>query len=262
LRPATRPGAPAPGADSDVSAGGLVRVALPDTPRAVALTCATCHMRVSAERRLIIGAGNDRLDLGRLMNDGLPATHPSLALARAAWGPGRVDVTTPGGGDPLSIPDLRPIKWQSALHHGASLKRTDETALAIRIETLIITAYGGAVRPPREVALGLALYLRSLGDQLPEPPSNDLFAARCAGCHRPPGLSGPAVTQAHGGVDMSHAQSAERGTGGYRVPSLRGVATRGVFFHDGSARSLETVLERAAIPPAERPALRAYLSRL
>lgn len=237
--------------------GGLVQVALADGSRVVALSCATCHVRDG-----IVGAGNHRLDLGRLMNDGLPATDPALKLARQAWGRGRVDVTTADGSDPVLIPDLRPIRWQTHLHHGASVRNSDELALAVRIETLIITAHGGAVRPPREIALGLALYLRSLGDQLPPVGrAPEAFAKQCAGCHQPPGYAGPPIAADHAGTDPFHARSAERGTGRYRVPSLRGLSTRGgPLLHDGSAPDLHSLLERFSA--TDRTQLLSFLATL
>jgi mono/diheme cytochrome c family protein len=244
-----------------------VRVALPDGEGA-ALTCATCHVRATADGRLIVGAGNDRLELGRLMVDGDGAVPPELAQSRRAWGPGRVDVTTEDGGDPVRIPDLRPVRWHGHLHYGASVAQPDEIALAVRIETLLITAHGGAVRPPREIALGLALYLRALADGLPTRVPETvaarrgaaLFEARCAGCHRGPAFTGPPVSAARAGTDPRHAQSPDRGTGRYRVPSLRGVGTRGPLLHDGSAAGLSSLFGELA--PADRGALVAYLETL
>jgi len=248
--------------------GGLVRVVLGDGSESLALTCATCHVR-SDGGRLWIGAGSERLDLGRMMNRGTPGSDPALVQARAAWGPGRVDVTTGDGRDPVRIPDLRPIRWLTHLHYSASVAQRDPIALAVRIETLIITAHGGALRPPREVALGLALYLWSLADTLPERAAVTVeeqagrvaFDARCASCHRPPGFTGPPVDAAIAGTDPRDAHSPERGTGRYRVPSLRGVATRGALLHDGSAPDLAAALP-ADLDARERQALLAYLRTL
>ena len=64
-------------------------------------------------------------------------------------------------------------------------------SLAIRIETLLVTAEGETVRPPRAVAMGLALYLWRLAKAAPvdgkddaETPGAMTFRARCASCHQ------------------------------------------------------------------------------
>jgi len=105
-----------------------------------------------------------------------------------AWGPGRVDVTTGDGSVPERMADLRPIRWASHLHYDATVRQQDVVTLAIRIETLIITSKKQALRPPRIIALALAVYLRSLSDSLPPLPSAQasgakVFDENCAECH-------------------------------------------------------------------------------
>jgi hypothetical protein len=168
----------------------------------------------------------------------------------AAWGPGRVDVTTSTGAEPARIPDLRPVRWLSHLQQDATVAARDPIALAIRIETLIVTSSQSTVRPPRVVALALAAYLRSLTSTLPADAAAagssrgaDLFAAGCAGCHAPPGLTGPPVALSVVGTDPTLGLSADRGTGFYRVPSLRGAGTRGPLLHDGTLPSVDALLD-------------------
>jgi mono/diheme cytochrome c family protein len=203
-----------------------VRVRLGDGSEGVALTCATCHVRLAPDGTRLVGAGAT-VDLGRAMLDGDGSIPPARAAALAAWGPGRVDVTTDDDDDPVRIPDLRPVRWQTHLHHGGAVAQTGEAALAIRIETLIINAYGGALRPPRPIALGLALYLWSLADALPPPRAprtaderrgQAIFVKRCARCHRGEGLAGPPVEVDRAGTDPRHAANPDRGTGAYRAP--------------------------------------------
>jgi hypothetical protein len=253
--------------DHEHGAGGLVRVEVAGGARVLAFTCATCHA-ASRGGGLVVGAPNDALDLGRLAFDAGGGADP----ARLAWGPGRVDVTTADGREPVRIADLRPVRWVDALHADATVARGDRASLAIRIETLAITALHGEARPPRIVALALAAYVESLADALPQaaapPPA---FTEACAGCHAPPSLAGAAVALDVVGTDPTIGLSADRGTGRYRVPSLHGVATRGTLLHDASVPDLEALLDPAragghrfglSLPGADRAALRAFLGAL
>jgi cytochrome c5 len=236
---ASRAAADGYGLWTDERAGGIVRV----EGGGFAYTCSTCHSRGAP------GVPNAKLDVGAMLADSLFLSG-DLAANVLAWGPGRLDVTTKDGTEPVRIPDLRPIRFQTHIHATASVALHDVTSLAVRIETLIITSNDMTVRPPREIALGLATYLFSLADGLPAHPDGDLpgkttFDSRCAGCHVPPSFTGPPVPLAAIGTDPRVGLSAERGTGTYRVPSLRGVGTRGPLLHDGSASSLEMMFDPA-----------------
>jgi hypothetical protein len=116
-----------------------------------------------------------------------------------------------------------------------------------------------------EQLYALALYVYSL-----VPPANpnrfDGVAARgqkvfgregCAGCHTPPLYTNNKLTPAEGftvpedhkekydilpisvGTDNNLTLKTRRGTGYYKVPSLKGVWYRGMFPHDGSCATLE-----------------------
>lgn len=116
-----------------------------------------------------------------------------------------------------------------------------------------------------EQLYALALYIYSL-----QPPSNpnkfDAAVARgqkvfqregCAGCHAPPLYTNNKLTLAEGftpppgadkrydiqplsvGTDPNLALKTRRGTGYYKVPSLRGVWYRGMFGHSGWCATLE-----------------------
>ena len=268
--------------------GGLVRVALPDGTVGLAYSCATCHSAPGAGGRLVTGLANGALDLGALGADSNPTIPPAQEVRLRRWGAGRVDVTTDDGREPIAIPDLRVVREQPYLQRSGAVRRRSLTSLAIRIETLLITSHREAVRPPREVALGLALYLDSLADSLPaarsDLPGAAVFSSRCAGCHAPPGFSGGLVSAAEVGTDPSLALTATRGTGAYRVPSLRGVGERRWLLHDGSAAGLDELLDPARLRDdyrgargegavrghaygldltgSEREALRAFLSTM
>ena len=116
-----------------------------------------------------------------------------------------------------------------------------------------------------EQLFALALYLYSLKPP-PNPNRNDAAAKRgqkvflaqgCGGCHTPPlytnnkllpapGFEIPAahrstydVLDVRIGTDPILTMETRRGTGYYKVPSLKGVWYRGPFEHDGSVASLE-----------------------
>jgi mono/diheme cytochrome c family protein len=240
--------------DELAGAGGLVRARMPDGTASLAVTCSTCHTSPGSAGALDPGRPNARLDIGAaLLDAGSGPGDPSVEEAIAAWGPGRLDVTTSTGVEPVRIPDLRPVQWLTYLQQDATLAVRDRTTLAIRIETLIVTSYGEVQRPPRVIALALAAYISSLADSLPSatsaatlsPGGARTFATACAACHVAPALTGPPVPLGVIGTDPTFGLSPSRGTGAYRVPSLRGVGTRGPLLHDGSVPSLEAMFDPA-----------------
>jgi cytochrome c553 len=234
-----------PAATVTSGAGGLVAVDTSLVTTGVAATCSTCHSSTRAGV-LVPGLGNERFDLGRLMADSGEVAPTNVAL-HLAWGPGRVDVTTTEGFEPVRIPDLRAVRLLTYLQADADVAQIDLEALAIRLETLIITSSNETVRPPRIVALALAAYVWSLADSFSpaDTTSNGaaVFAATCAGCHAPPAFTGDPVPLDEVGTDPTIGVSAIRGTGSYRVPSLRGVGQRALLLHDGSLPSLDAMFD-------------------
>lgn len=116
-----------------------------------------------------------------------------------------------------------------------------------------------------EQLYALALYLYSLKPP-PNPNRFDTLAARgqavfsregCARCHTPPLYTNNKLTPAKGfdippghaarfdilprsvGTDPAAARETRRGTGYYKVPSLKGVWYRGPFQHNGAVATLE-----------------------
>lgn len=237
--------------------GGLIKVELPNgNGTALALSCASCHARVVGER-MEPGQPSAQLDIGALVQDQAP---PGVELPEGHWGPGRLDVSPDGRDNPVVVPDLRVIAAQRYLHHEATLRSDTNrgsapdhfavTALAVRIETLLITNLGQQARPPRMVALGLALYLRSLlpaATPLGIGRGAEIFARTCQRCHAPPDYSGEPVSVTDVGTDPAATQSRERGTGTYRTPTLRLVASRHALLHDGRLRDLAALLDPARI---------------
>jgi mono/diheme cytochrome c family protein len=257
--------------------GDLVRVAFADGSAGLAYTCAACHSVRNSGGVIVAGLANARFDLGALSAASNDTIDPAVVTRLRAWGPGRVDVTTDDGREPVAIPDLRPLRFQAYLQRAGAVRQRSLATLAVRIETLLITSHHEAVRPPREVALGLALYLYSLGDALASRPvasgrGAEVFAATCARCHALPTYAGGIVAAEVVGTDPALARSATRGTGGYRVSSLRGVGERVRLMHDASIAGLDSLLDRARasgghpfgvdLGAQDREALKDYLRSL
>jgi cytochrome c5 len=245
--------------DDTRGVGGLVRARMGDGSVALSETCSTCHASRDGSGAFVVGRPNSGLRVGASVLAAEGSTlEPGVAAAIALWGPGRLDVTTDTGVEPARIPDLRPIPWLTYLQQDATLQKRDLTTLAIRIETLIITSNEEVVRPPRLVSLALAVYLTSLGAELPSqttaaaasPHGASVFASTCTGCHQGEGMTGDPVPLAVVGTNPTLGDSPSRGTGNYRVPSLRGVGTRGPLLHDGTVPSVADMLDPARVTPA------------
>lgn len=130
-----------------------------------------------------------------------------------------------------------------------------------------------------EQLYALALFLYSL-----KPPANsnkfDALAARgqrvfaregCAGCHTPPLYTNNQLSPVDGfkvpdehrqlydiltvsvGTDPNLALQTRRGTGYYKVPSLKGVWYRGPFEHNGSVATLEDWFDRRRLSESYVP---------
>jgi mono/diheme cytochrome c family protein len=240
------------------------------TPR-LGPTCAQCHASrdeggvvtgVRANKRMDVGAAK-LLALGLVPTE-LPNELPNeidstevVDLARL--GPGRTDVLNDGTFNPFAIPDFGGIADLPYLQHNANWRNARVTTLAIRCETLFITASRETTRIPRELTWALATYLRSLP---PPPPASGLDAgdvARgaalfeeqgCASCHTPPlYTSARSVTVEEIGTDPSALESPSRTTGFVRIPSLRGVASTAPYLHHGAIPDLETLFD----PGREEP---------
>jgi hypothetical protein len=157
----------------------------------------------------------------------------------------------------------------------------------------------GVYRTPDTLLYALALYINSLqGPPNPNPfddqarRGREIFmkTAGCAQCHTPPFYSNNKLTLAEGftpskeelkeydilnlsvGTDPGLALKTRKGTGFYRVPSLKMLWTNSVFLHDGSVPSLEEMFNpnRAAkghpfglnLSPDDRKALVQFLKTL
>lgn len=192
---------------------------------------------------------------------------------------------------PTRMADLRGIKGRKYLDATAThLHRgpADLARYAILVEYADEAHFGpyqmlpegeniSSTRVPDEALYAMALYIESL-EVPPSPHPRDALAVHgeqvfeaqgCARCHEPPlytnnlripvdewmppmnareGLSTRSV-----GTDPGLALHTRKGTGTYRVPSLRGLWYRGLYEHSGSVRSLEDWFDPARLQPDYQP---------
>ena len=130
-----------------------------------------------------------------------------------------------------------------------------------------------------EALYALALYVYSLQPPAnPDQPSDpsrrgeQVFRREgCAACHVPPLFTSNRLTPAIGfevpselrstdaivarsvGTDPRLTMQSRKGTGFYRVPSLKGVWYRGPFEHNGSVATLEDWFDAARLSPEFTP---------
>lgn len=204
---------------SDGSVAGLVAARYESGATVIAATCATCHARVDKDGVVEHGpASNIELDF---------RTEPR-------WAAGTLDVTADGIDNPVAIPDLRATAHQTRLHWTGNL-RNGLSALAVRIDTLLITNAATTARPPRQVAFALAYYVQQLGGtstSLDGGADRATFDEHCGRCHRDATGAGDWIDVDEVGTDALAAESS-RGTGGFRVPSLHRVVERTHLTHEG-----------------------------
>ena len=185
------------------------------------------------------------------------------------------------------VPDLIGIRDRKYIDHTATHQhRTigDLMRYAALVETSDSMDFGSHrmlsdaqrkvfLRWPDELLYALAQYIYSLQPPSNPNPRNELSAAGekvfaqagCAGCHTPPLYTNNKLTLAQGfkppanhplradimdlsvGTDPSLALKTRKGTGLYKVPSLKGVWYRGLYGHDGAVSTLEDWLDPARL---------------
>jgi len=184
---------------------------------------------------------------------------------------------------PAKIPDLIGVKDRRYFDHTAThLNRGigDLMRYAAQVTFAEVTDFGpyhvlspGTKRTrerlPDAALYALALYIYSL-----QPPANpnrldrkaeagkEIFLRQgCSGCHTPPLYTNNRLTPAEGftppkdrpasldvlpvvvGTDPGLALATRKGTGYYKIPSLKGLWYRGHYLHDGSAATLEELFD-------------------
>ena len=169
---------------------------------------------------------------------------------------------------PPQVPDLIGIKDRKYLDHtGLQLHRSIADMMryaALNQGADNLASYGGFIPGTRdfhtlpdpakllrnsdEQLYALSLFIYSLKPP-PNPNKSDRSVGRgqkvferegCAGCHTPPLYTNNVLVPANEfGTDPRLAFQTRRGTGYYKVPSLKGVWYRGPFEHNGSVATLE-----------------------
>lgn len=184
---------------------------------------------------------------------------------------------------PAKIPDLIGIQDRKYFDHTAThLHRGpgDLMRYAAQVSFAETTDFGShhmlaagtrrvQGRLPDEALYALALYIYSLKPpRNPNPSDHNARAGQkifkregCNTCHTPPLYTNNKVTPATGfavpanlprgidvvplsvGTDPNLALATRKGTGYYKIPSLKGLWYRGHYLHDGSAATLEEMFD-------------------
>ncbi|HEY4179041.1 MAG TPA: c-type cytochrome [Kofleriaceae bacterium] len=228
---------------------GLVVFKNIDGDTRVGITCAICHSTVK-NGEVVVGQARRTFNYGKLRVT-YDRVHGTLASEKEgrrleSWGAGRADVTEDDDEDPVAIPDLWGERSQRFLTQVGAIRHDSPLALAIRQETQLTDSNHALVRPPRELAWALAMFVYSLQPPAHTAPASPrgaaLFAEHCAHCHANAVYGGTTIAAATIGTDPALATGRGRGTGKYRVPTLLGVAAGAPYLHDGSVRSLDELL--------------------
>jgi mono/diheme cytochrome c family protein len=223
----------------------------------VAVTCASCHASLDEDGRPSGVRANREFEMARLRLDhgGAGEQHAVDTTAiedLPKLGPGRSDVQNDGVFNPYAFADFGGIADMPYLHHTANWYNRGVATLAIRVETVFMNDGRIRSRPPRALMWALAEYLRSL----PAPPPTQapslasergraVFEAQgCDACHTPPLYSSSERVELDViGTDSAAGESPLRGTGYWRVPSLRGVGGNAPYLHHGAFATLEAMFD-------------------
>ncbi len=250
----------------------------------IGITCALCHVSVR-DGVSVEGAARRNFDYGEMRlafyRDTGTFLDEDVKARMARWGPGRPDITQDEDEDPVAIVDLWGIRGHHYLTQSGTIHLVHPAALAIRQETQLLHANHERIRPPRELAWALAMYVYSL-----TPPNTgelasasgeakrgkELFGEHCDHCHRGESYGGLPVSAASIGTDPMLANGSARGTGLYRPAPLIRVRDAAPYLHDGTVATLESLLDEGRevpghsygtkLPEADRAALVAFMKTL
>ena len=206
-----------------------------------AVSCAFCHTHKGVE-----GRGNPEVNLGEARALFAEAVGNEDTVGRT-WGKGRIDVTDDGVNGPTRIPNLWGVKYASHLNHAGVIEVSSPATLAMRFETQYILGHRMESRPARQLTWALAQYVLSLRAPAPRGVATKAdtaaFTKHCSSCHNPDnGYAGGLVPAQALNSDDTVAHTPDRGTGYYKVPSLRGVSNAGPFLHNGRFETLRELM--------------------
>ncbi|HKW45891.1 MAG TPA: c-type cytochrome [Gemmatimonadaceae bacterium] len=271
-----------------------------NTLTSVGITCALCHSTV--DDAFARGIGH-RLDgwPNRDLNVGAivalsPNVPPSLKAILNTWGPGKYDprINIDGKNTPLVIPPA------FGMRHVARETYTADGVVSYWNDYVAVTQMHGhgnfsdtrvgvsITNPPELVSPKLeALRAYQFSLETPAPPGRQvdggaakrgkqvfMGAAGCASCHYGVGLSdiNAGVLHSPAEVGQDPAYALRTATKLYRTTPLRGLwhppQLRGPYFHDGSAATLEQVVDHyvvvfhLALSAQQKSDLVAYLKTL
>jgi hypothetical protein len=243
-----------------------VRLAEVDGRTRVVVTCASCHASLDADGRPSGVRANRAYDHARVRLEHGGKHEASLVDTTRVedldkLGPGRSDVQPDQAFNPYAFPDFGGLVDMPYLHHTANWYQRGVASLAIRVETVFMSHGRNAGRPPRVLMWALAEYLRSLPppppSEAPSPASErgrEVFEQQgCDVCHAPPLYTSelrPTLEEI--GTDDAAGRSPIRGTGRWRVPSLRGVGGNGPYLHHGAVPTLEQLFDPQREEPGHR----------
>lgn len=210
-------------------------------------------------------------------------------LFGSAAGPGMFPRWNGSAYYPTKIPDLIGVKERKYIDHTATHQHRspgDLMRYAALVTYSDSSDFGSyriltdeqrriASRATDEALYALAVYIYSLqpppnpNTANPNVPAGQKIFQRegCAACHTPPLYTNNKLTLAQGftpppehfksldimrvsvGTDPNLALKTRKGTGYYKVPSLKGVWYRGRYLHDGSLTTLEEMFNPARLQP-------------
>ncbi|HEY9014321.1 MAG TPA: c-type cytochrome [Gemmatimonadales bacterium] len=267
-----------------------------DTLTHLGITCALCHSTVNNSVQPGIGSRLDGWPNLDLNVGAIVALSPALTDAQRAvynsWGPGKYDAryNFDGQNDPAMIPPAYGLAGVNSVTYTG-----DGDRIAYWNRYVAVTQMHGhgsfseprlgitVVNPPDQVETklpDLESYQLSLEAPAPAPGDFDATAAargqavftgqgQCATCH-----SGAQFTDANTTLhptsevitDPTHAERSA--TGMYRTTPLRGLLQHAPYFHDGSAATLDDVVNQydsaknLQLTPQQKADLVEYLKSL
>lgn len=242
---------------------GVVAFQTPDGSTEVGITCALCHVSIE-DGTMVEGRARRDFDYGEMRlayyRDTGASLDEDVRQRMERWGPGRADITQDDDEDPVAIVDLWGARDHDYLTQSGTIRHLHPAAMAIRQETQLLHANQERVRPPRELAWALAMFVYSMTppERVAHTPNahtdhgEALFTEHCGYCHRDKNYGGLPVSAASVGTDPVLAQGSARGTGLYRPTPLLRVAEAAPYLHDGSIATLAEILNPTRSVPGHR----------